>query len=146
MSLPNTCICGLYYKPMAIINDDSKVIKKLEASLSDNARVIIYNCHMFIVQATGIDSEQTANTCNLNDCNKSLVKLAKPNLSNGPARFKNVNNCLNTNMYSYLETSGGQSYNLYLNVLIFSIQGLNRHLWHPKTVVLLHWCLICALL
>ncbi len=26
--------------------------------------------------------------------------------------FKNVNNCLNTNIYSYLETSGGQSYNL----------------------------------
>jgi hypothetical protein len=29
--------------------------------------------------------------------------------------LKNVNNCLNINSYSYLETSGGQSYNLYLN-------------------------------
>jgi hypothetical protein len=29
--------------------------------------------------------------------------------------LKNVNNCLNTNIYSYLERSGGQSYNLYLN-------------------------------
>jgi hypothetical protein len=28
---------------------------------------------------------------------------------------KNVNNLLNTNIYSYLETSGGQSFNLYLN-------------------------------
>jgi hypothetical protein len=27
-----------------------------------------------------------------------------------------VNNCLNTNICSYLETSVGQSYNLYLNV------------------------------
>jgi len=27
-----------------------------------------------------------------------------------------VNNCLNTNICSYLDTSGGQSYNLYLNV------------------------------
>jgi hypothetical protein len=27
--------------------------------------------------------------------------------------FKNVNNCLNSTIYSYLETSGGQSYNLY---------------------------------
>jgi len=27
--------------------------------------------------------------------------------------FKNVNNHLNTNIYSYLETSGGQSSNLY---------------------------------
>ncbi len=33
--------------------------------------------------------------------------------------FKNVNNCLNTNIYSYLETSGGQSSNLYLNVVHF---------------------------
>ncbi len=30
--------------------------------------------------------------------------------------LKNLNNCLNTNIYSYLETSGGQSSNLYLNV------------------------------
>jgi len=31
--------------------------------------------------------------------------------------LKNVNNCLNTNIYSYLETYGGQSSNLYLNVV-----------------------------
>jgi len=31
--------------------------------------------------------------------------------------LKNVHNCLNTNIYSYLETSGGQSSNLYLNVI-----------------------------
>ncbi len=30
--------------------------------------------------------------------------------------LKNVNNYLNTNIYSYLETSGGQISNLYLNV------------------------------
>jgi hypothetical protein len=33
--------------------------------------------------------------------------------------LKNVNNRLNTNIYSYLETSGGQSFNLYLNVAAF---------------------------
>jgi hypothetical protein len=33
--------------------------------------------------------------------------------------LKNVNNCLNTNIYSYLETSGGQSSNPYLNVVHF---------------------------
>jgi hypothetical protein len=38
---------------MMIINDDSRVINKLEASLTDDARVIIYNCHMLIAQATG---------------------------------------------------------------------------------------------
>ncbi len=31
--------------------------------------------------------------------------------------LKKVNNCLNTKTYSYLETSGGQSSNLYLNVV-----------------------------
>jgi hypothetical protein len=33
--------------------------------------------------------------------------------------FKNVNNYLETNMYSYLEISGGQSSDLYLNVVHF---------------------------
>jgi hypothetical protein len=32
---------GLYYKPMTIVNDDSRVINKLEASLTDDARVVI---------------------------------------------------------------------------------------------------------
>jgi hypothetical protein len=31
--------------------------------------------------------------------------------------LKNVNNNLNTNIYSYLETSGGQRSNLYLNIV-----------------------------
>ena len=39
--------------------------------------------------------------------------------------FKTVNNCLNTNIYSYLETSGGQSYNSYLNVAHFFNTGVN---------------------
>jgi hypothetical protein len=38
---------------MAIVNDDSRVGNELETSLTDDARVIIHNCHMFIVQATG---------------------------------------------------------------------------------------------
>jgi hypothetical protein len=33
--------------------------------------------------------------------------------------LKIVNNCLNTNTNSYLQTSGGQSSNLYLNVVHF---------------------------
>ncbi len=43
---------GLYYKPMTIVNDDSRVVHKLEASLSDDARDVIYDHHMFIIQAT----------------------------------------------------------------------------------------------
>ncbi len=38
--------------------------------------------------------------------------------------FKNVNNCLNTNIYSYLEICGGKSHNL--NVVHFSGLFLTR--------------------
>jgi hypothetical protein len=44
---------GLYHKPTKIVNDDSRIINKLETSLTDNSRVVIYDRHMFIVQATG---------------------------------------------------------------------------------------------
>jgi hypothetical protein len=37
---------------MKIVNDDSRVVNKLEASHADDARVVIYDRHMFIVQAT----------------------------------------------------------------------------------------------
>ncbi len=33
--------------------------------------------------------------------------------------FENLNNSLNSNIYSHLETSGGQSSNLYLNATYF---------------------------
>ncbi len=39
---------------MMIINDDSSVINKLGASLTDDTRAVIYDPHEFIVQATGI--------------------------------------------------------------------------------------------
>ncbi len=55
--------------------------------------------------------------------------------------LKNVNNCWNTNIYSYLETSGGQSSNIYLN---FWTPVLIRHMQQFKTVVFLHWCLMHA--
>jgi hypothetical protein len=45
-------LSGLYYKPITIVNDDSRVVNKLEASLTEDTRVIIYNRHLFIVQAT----------------------------------------------------------------------------------------------
>ena len=38
---------------MTIVNDDSRVINKLETSPTDDARVVIYDTRMFIVQATG---------------------------------------------------------------------------------------------
>jgi hypothetical protein len=47
------------------------------------------------------------------------------NLTMEQRTLKNVNNCLNTNIYSYLETSGGQSSNLYLNVAHFFNASVN---------------------
>jgi hypothetical protein len=40
---------------MKIVNDNSRVVNKLEASITDDDKVIIYDRHMFIVQATGVD-------------------------------------------------------------------------------------------
>ncbi len=60
--------------------------------------------------------------------------------------LKNVNISLNTNIYSYLETSGGENSILYLNVDLFSMPVLIRHQWKLKTIVFLHWCLIRAVL
>ncbi len=37
---------------MTIVNDDARIINKLDASLTDDSRVIIYDHHMFIVEAT----------------------------------------------------------------------------------------------
>jgi hypothetical protein len=44
---------GLYYEHETIINFAFSGVNKLRASLNDDARVIIYDHHMFIVQATG---------------------------------------------------------------------------------------------
>ncbi len=49
---------GLYFKLMMIVNDNSRVVNKLEDTLTDDARVIIYDCHIFIVQATGRQVDQ----------------------------------------------------------------------------------------
>jgi hypothetical protein len=39
--------------------------------------------------------------------------------------LKNVNDCLNTNIYSFLETFDGQGSNLYLNVVRFFNTSVN---------------------
>jgi hypothetical protein len=43
---------GLFYKHVMIVNYASSGINKLKASLNDDARVVIYDRHMFLVQAT----------------------------------------------------------------------------------------------
>jgi hypothetical protein len=52
---------------MTIINEDSRVVAELETSLTDNVRVIIYDCHMFIVQTTGVaNSLASLQYCSIN--------------------------------------------------------------------------------
>ncbi len=58
--------------------------------------------------------------------------------------LRNAKNCLNTNIYSYLETSGCQ-FLIYIKMLFtLSTPVLFRHLWQLKTIVFLHWCLMHA--
>jgi hypothetical protein len=45
---------GLYYKHIMIVNYASSIINKLKALVTDDTRVIIYDRHVFIVQATGL--------------------------------------------------------------------------------------------
>ena len=46
--------CSLYYKHITIVNDDTSIVNKLETSLIDDARVIIYDRYMYIVQTTDL--------------------------------------------------------------------------------------------
>ncbi len=53
----NTANCFMSLGPVACIinvNYTSSVVNKLEALLTDDARVVIYDHHMFIVQAIGL--------------------------------------------------------------------------------------------
>ncbi len=45
-------ICGLYYKHITIVNDDSSIINWWHLSLTYDARVVFYDINMFIIQAT----------------------------------------------------------------------------------------------
>jgi hypothetical protein len=42
---------GLYYKHVTIVNYAFSGVNEVKASLNDDARVIIYDRHMLIVQA-----------------------------------------------------------------------------------------------
>ncbi len=47
-------ICGLCYKHVTLVNDDSSIISKWSFKLIDAPRVIIYDRHRFIVLPTGL--------------------------------------------------------------------------------------------
>ncbi len=50
----NISSCGVYYKHVTIINDNSRIVSKWSSKFIDDARGVIYNSHMLIVQATGL--------------------------------------------------------------------------------------------
>ena len=58
-----------------------------------------------------------------------IESVVKPLSKMEQHTLKNVNNCMNTNIDSYLETSGGQSSNPYLNVVLFFNTRVIRNLF-----------------
>ena len=52
--IPHRHSCGLYYKPVTIVNDESSIVSKWSIKLIDDPSVIIYDHHRFIIQATGV--------------------------------------------------------------------------------------------
>jgi hypothetical protein len=51
---------------MTIVNDDSSIVIKCSFKLIDDARVVIYDRHVFIVQPTGVSLLIDINTLVLN--------------------------------------------------------------------------------
>ncbi len=47
--------CGLYYKHVTIVNDNSSAVRMWSFKLSDDPSVVIYNFHGFIIQAIGFN-------------------------------------------------------------------------------------------
>ncbi len=77
--LHNFLTRGVCYKHITIVNYDSSIVSKFEASLTDDARVVIYDRHMFIVQATGKDLVFGANVSYFKDSSLRL-KLLNPTI------------------------------------------------------------------
>jgi hypothetical protein len=71
---------------MMIVNNDSRVFNKLEASLTDDARVVIYDRHMFIVQATEF-SDKFGKKISIHHLSLSSLSCLTPNLFSGEILF-----------------------------------------------------------
>jgi hypothetical protein len=51
MNALQTKTSGFYYKHVMIVNDDSIIVSDWSFKLIDDPRVVIYDCHRFILQA-----------------------------------------------------------------------------------------------
>jgi hypothetical protein len=97
-------------------NWQSFLAKMLAISERQNATP---NCLGFLGQR---DANRIISICIISP---KVTKTIKASFLLEQRTLKNVSNGLNTNIYSYLETSGGQSHNLYLNVVHFFNTSLN---------------------
>jgi hypothetical protein len=58
-------LCGLYYKHVTIVNDDSSIVSKWSIKLIDDPSVIIYDRHRFLIQATDVGQVEKAGRDNI---------------------------------------------------------------------------------
>ncbi len=76
----------------------------------------------------------------------SFIEGSHMTKNTASAHFKRCKKYWNTNISFYIETSGGQNSNIYLNVVHFFNTSVNQTFVAAKTVIFLHRCLICTLL
>jgi len=98
----------VFYKPITIVNDDSSIVNKLETSLTDDARVVIYDRHVFIVQATGLIFAGKARSQPLEWGHLLLGKLLSPvnNILGWNKRRKAKLQCLSLLYYHFIFWQG----------------------------------------
>jgi hypothetical protein len=74
-------------------------------------------------------SARLATTSNIDEAEKLKAEVEKVIFLYN--RTEHFNKCSNTNIYSYLETSGGQTFNLYLSVIRFFNTSVN---WTSRSI------------
>ena len=87
-------------------------------------------CLILSVSGSGTVAEQSTHNHKIEGSDPASTEREK--MAKNVVTFKmeqraleNVSKCLNTSIHSYLETSGSQSFNLYLNVVHFFNTSLN---------------------
>jgi hypothetical protein len=99
-------------------NDDSSVVTKFEISLTDDARVVIYDHRMLIVQATdriASDEEKSFITLDIG-CSNEIIFDEETSIEHGPYMYIYIYVCvcvrvcvcvcvcIRTSMHAYIHT------------------------------------------
>jgi hypothetical protein len=104
-------MCGVQHAALAATSIGVVQQAELAARISMPPSSIFHAARSGGVQL----GERTNMHCQGVSCNRSMEQCA----------LRNVTNCLNTNIYSSLQTSSGQSTNLYSNVVNFFNTSVN---------------------